>query len=92
MSAYDPKRTLDLGLPEPFTRFCAGISFAAHEVRQLAVAEFSEFVAFADTAPPFRNALERNAFNVVISLRSRKVRAGMVKLVEVRLCAVMGPP
>ena len=46
-----------LGLPEPFTGFGASISFAAHEVSQIAVAKFSEFVPFADTAAPFSNAL-----------------------------------
>ena len=46
-----------LGLPEPFTGFGASISFAAHEVGQIVMAEFSEFVALADAAAPFSNAL-----------------------------------
>ena len=55
--AIGDKADIGLGLPEPLTRFLACISFAAHEVGQIAVAEFSEFVAFADTAAPLGDAL-----------------------------------
>jgi hypothetical protein len=57
MSAYDPKRTLGLWLPEPLTGFCSGIGFVAHEVSQLAMTELSELVSFADAAAPFSNVL-----------------------------------
>jgi hypothetical protein len=59
MSANDPKRTLGLWFPEPLTGLCSGISFVAHEVCQIAVAEFAELAAFTDAAPPFGNALTK---------------------------------
>src|SRR5262245_41735349 len=64
MSAFDPKRTLGLWLPEPLTGFCSGIGFVAHEVCQIAVAEFAELTAFADAAPPFGNALTKRPYDL----------------------------
>ena len=64
MSAFGPKRTLGLWFPEPLTGLCSGISFAAHEVCQIAVAEFAELAAFADAAPPFGKALTKRPYDL----------------------------
>lgn len=58
VSEFDPTVTLDLDLPEPLVGQCSGVSFAAPEVRQIAVTECRKFVAFTDTLPPCRNEPE----------------------------------